>query len=61
MTRDEAKRKITALGGKVTGSVSKNTTYLVAGEAAGSKLSTAKVLGVTIIDEATLNDMLSSK
>jgi DNA ligase (NAD+) len=58
MTRDEAKRKITSLGGKVTGSVSKNTTYLVAGEAAGSKLSTAKALGVTIIDEATLTDMI---
>jgi DNA ligase (NAD+) len=60
MTRSEAKKKITSIGGKVAGSVSKNTDYLVAGEAAGSKLSTAKALGVKIIDEATLNDMLSS-
>ncbi|MFH0728637.1 MAG: NAD-dependent DNA ligase LigA [Pseudomonadota bacterium] len=60
MTRSEAKKKITSLGGKVAGSVSKNTDYLVAGEAAGSKLSTAKALGVTIIDEATLTDLLSN-
>lgn len=58
MTRSEAKKKITSLGGKVTGSVSRNTDYLVAGEAAGSKLSTAEALGVPVIDEARLRDMI---
>lgn len=61
MTRNEAKQKITSLGGKVAGSVSKNTDYLVAGEAAGSKLTHAKALGVTIIDEKALIDMLTGQ
>lgn len=58
-TRDEAKEKIIAAGGKVTGSVSGKTSYLVAGEAAGSKLDRAEALGVTVIDEAQLRDMLN--
>lgn len=54
MKRDEAKALIEAKGGKVSGSVSKKTDYLVAGEAAGSKLTKAESLGVTVIDEAGL-------
>lgn len=58
MKRDEAEALITKNGGKVTGSVSKKTTYLVAGEAAGSKLDKAKKLGVPIISEDDLLTML---
>ena len=58
LTRDEASAMIKAQGGKVSGSVSKKTDYVVAGEAAGSKLTKANELGVTVIDEATLLDML---
>ncbi|MCB8991437.1 MAG: NAD-dependent DNA ligase LigA [Ardenticatenaceae bacterium] len=58
MSRDEAKAFIEAHGGKVTGSVSKNTNYLLAGEKAGSKLSKAQQLGVPIISEDDLKDML---
>ncbi len=54
MSRDGAKEFIKAHGGKVTDSVSKNTSYLVAGEAAGSKLDKAIQLGVPVIDEAEL-------
>ncbi len=54
LSRDQAKDLIKAHGGKVTDSVSKNTSYLLAGESAGSKLDKAQQLGVTIIDEARL-------
>ncbi|MDA0204078.1 MAG: NAD-dependent DNA ligase LigA [Acidobacteria bacterium] len=54
LTRDEAAGRIQALGGKVSGSVSKKTNYVVAGEKAGSKLEKATELGVPILDEAAL-------
>jgi DNA ligase (NAD+) len=60
MSRDEASALIKAQGGKVSGSVSKKTDYVVAGEAAGSKLTKAQELGVTVIDESTLLHMLSA-
>ena len=60
MSRDEASALIKAQGGKVSGSVSKKTDYVVAGEAAGSKLTKANELGVPVIDEATLLEMMKS-
>jgi DNA ligase (NAD+) len=57
-SRDEARRMIEAGGGRVTGSVSKRTDYLVAGAEAGSKMGKAKALGVTAIDEAELLKLL---
>jgi len=59
MTRNEAAELIEAAGGKVSGSVSKKTTYVVAGESAGSKLAKAEKLGVAVIDEAELRVMLA--
>ena len=59
--RDAAKDLIEAAGGKVSGSVSKKTSYVLAGSEAGSKLDKAQELGVTVIDEATLIAMLSSE
>jgi DNA ligase (NAD+) len=58
LTRPEAKRRIEAAGGKVAGSVSKKTSYVVAGEEAGSKLDKAHELGVEVIDEARLLAMI---
>ncbi|MBM3753488.1 MAG: NAD-dependent DNA ligase LigA [Acidobacteria bacterium] len=60
MGRDEAKALIEAAGGKVSGSVSKKTSYVVAGEEAGSKLDKAKDLGVPVLDEAALLAKLQS-
>ena len=60
MTRDEAKQKIQALGGKVTGSVSKKTNYVVYGEKAGSKLTKAQSLGVDTIDQDEFASWLST-
>lgn len=57
-TRDEAGEMIKARGGKVSSSVSKKTSYVVAGEAAGSKLTKAEELGVTVIDEDGLMKLL---
>ena len=58
MSRDEAKDKLLAAGAKVTGSVSAKTDYLLAGDKAGSKLTRAEKLGVQVIDEATMLEML---
>lgn len=60
MTRDEASDLIKKNGGKVSGSVSKKTSYVVAGDEAGSKLTKANELGVSVIDEAALLDMVNS-
>jgi len=60
LSREEAKERIEAAGGKVSGSVSKKTKYLVAGEEAGSKLDKARELGVEIVDEARLLAMIES-
>jgi DNA ligase (NAD+) len=57
-TRDEAKAMIEARGGRVNSSVSKKTDYVIAGEAAGSKLDKAESLGVTVIDESAFKSML---
>ncbi len=54
MTREEASERLAALGAKVSGSVSKKTSYVIAGAEAGSKLARARELGVTIVDEAGL-------
>jgi DNA ligase (NAD+) len=60
LSRTRATSIIEAAGGRVTGSVSKSTSFLVAGEEAGSKLEKAKSLGVEIIDEADLLRRIAS-
>ena len=59
MTREEAAEKIEAAGGKVSGSVSKKTSFVLAGAEAGSKLEKARELGVPVIDEAEFGRMLN--
>ena len=59
MTREEAREIIKNNGGKVSSSVSKKTSYVVAGEEAGSKLTKAKELGVPVIDEDTIMRMVN--
>jgi DNA ligase (NAD+) len=59
LTRDEAKKMIEDAGGKVTGSVSKKTDYVVAGADAGSKLDKAKELGVEVVDEDAMRKLVS--
>jgi DNA ligase (NAD+) len=58
LTRRQAKEMITASGGKVSGSVSRNTDFVVAGESPGSKLAKARELGVAVIDEVELLELL---
>jgi DNA ligase (NAD+) len=58
MTREEATELILSQGGKVSGSVSKKTDYVVAGAEPGSKLAKAEALGVTVLDEAGLRQLL---
>jgi DNA ligase (NAD+) len=58
LSREEAKERIEAAGGKVAGSVSRKTNYVLAGEEAGSKLTKARELGVEVIDEAALVHMI---
>jgi DNA ligase (NAD+) len=58
LARDEAKALIEAAGGKVAGSVSKKTSFVVAGAEAGSKLDRARELGVAVLDEDQLKELL---
>jgi DNA ligase (NAD+) len=57
-SREQATERISAAGGRVTGSVSKKTDYVVAGETPGSKLEKAQRLGVPVLDEAGLRELV---
>ena len=59
-SRDEARKLVEDAGGKVVGSVSKKTDYVVAGDEAGSKLDKAKELGVAVIGEKEMEDLVKS-
>src|SRR5690606_23952158 len=59
LTRDEAKQRLEGLGAKVAGSVSKQTTCVVAGPGAGSKLANAQKFGVPVLDEAAFVEVLA--
>jgi DNA ligase (NAD+) len=59
--RDEVARELEAQGVKISGSVSKKTSYVVAGSSAGSKLEKAKQLAIPVLDEAGLADLLQEK
>ena len=61
LTREQATERIIAAGGKVTGSVSRKTDYVVAGDSAGTKLARAEKLGVAVIDEAGLLELLAGR
>jgi len=61
MSRDDAKQFIQSFGGKVTGSVSGKTDYLIAGEKAGGKLTKAEQLNVTILTEEQLRELVGGK
>jgi len=61
LSRDQAKDLIEAAGGKVAGSVSKKTSFLVAGADAGAKLDKARELAVTVLDEAGLKELLDGR
>ena len=60
-TRDELKKRLQALGAKVTGSVSKKTDYVVMGSEPGSKLDKARELGVAVLDEEGIKALLAGK
>ena len=60
LTREDATEMIVAAGGKVTGSVSRKTDYIVAGDSPGSKLANAERLGVPVLDEAGLRALLGA-
>jgi DNA ligase (NAD+) len=61
LSRDQAAERLTALGAKVSGSVSKKTSYVVAGAQAGSKLARAEQLGIEVLDEQGLEQLLRRK
>ncbi len=61
LSREQAKALIEQAGGKVAGSVSKKTSYVVAGEDAGSKLDKARALGITVLDELELRRLLEAR
>ena len=60
MSRTQAKELIETAGGKVSGSVSKKTSFVLAGDEAGSKLEKASKLGIKVIDEAGLNALIEA-